>query len=176
MTACNNRARFAENNARWLYFEYMREYVYIRLRVVWERNKIRSICLNFALVLGILIWDMLDCSGCNFQYFVWSRVWFGVVEYVYICLFIVYNFSILGEAKILIWPWVQLWLFVFFFRVHRQLVVGLAYACRPKDQSVLSAKCALGSIIALLSNIWSRWSETDAMLIKLVERKQMWIS
>ena len=26
--------------------------------------------MNFALVLGILIWDMFDCSGCNFLYFV----------------------------------------------------------------------------------------------------------
>ena len=41
----------------------------------------------------------------------------------------------------------------FFFRVHRQLVVGLAYACRPKDQPVQFAKCAPGSILALLSNI-----------------------
>ena len=42
----------------------------------------------------------------------------------------VYDFSILGEATILIWLWVQLWLwfaFVICFRVHRQLVVGLAY-------------------------------------------------
>ena len=70
MTARNNRARLAEHNAHWLYYEYMREYVYIRLRVVWERNKIRSICVNFALVLKILIWDMLDCSGCNSLYFV----------------------------------------------------------------------------------------------------------
>ena len=27
-----------------------------------------------------------------------------LLEYVYVCLFIVDNFSILGEAKILIWP------------------------------------------------------------------------
>ena len=26
--------------------------------------------MNFALVLGILIWDMLDCSGCKLLYFV----------------------------------------------------------------------------------------------------------
>ena len=35
-----------------------------------------------------------------------------------------------------------------FFLVRRQLVVGSAYACRTKDQSVQSTKCAPGSIVA----------------------------
>ena len=38
-------------------------------------------------------------------YFVDGKIWFGVLEYVRVCLFIADNFSILGEAKILIWPW-----------------------------------------------------------------------
>ena len=60
--------------------------------------------MNFALVLGILTWDMLDCSGCNFLYLV--KVGFDLESLsmcMYACLFIVFNFLILGEAKILIW-------------------------------------------------------------------------
>jgi hypothetical protein len=75
---------------------------------------------------------------------------------VYICLFIDIVFSILGEAKILIWPWVQHWLwfaFVIFFRVHRQLVVGLAYVGR--EINPFGPRNALRDrlLVALFSNL-----------------------
>ena len=65
----------------------------------------------------------------------------------------------------------------FFFRVHRQLVVGLAYACRPKGQSVQSAK-ALRDRLRLCSVTSDRGvlSGRDAMLIILIKERQVWIN
>ena len=68
----------------------------------------------------------------------------------------VYDFLILGEAKILIWPWVQLWLwlaFVVFFRVHRQLVVGLAYVGRRVNPSSPRNLFRDRLLVALFSNL-----------------------
>ena len=74
------------------------------------------------------------------------------------CLFIVCYFSILGEAEILIWPWVQLWLwfpFVILFRVHRRHVVDLAYVGRRINPSNPRHVLRAEPILAFFSNVWS---------------------
>ena len=92
--------------------------------------------------------------------FIFFKVGFGlerVVECVHICEFVcMSNFSILGEATILIWLWVQLWLwfaFVICFRVHRQLVVGLAYVGRRVNPSSPRNLLRDRLLAALFSNL-----------------------
>ena len=76
--------------------------------------------------------------------------------YVYVCLFIVDNFSRLGEAKILAYlalsPALAL-VCIRNFLLRTSATCSRFSICRPKDQSVQSAKCAPGSIVALFSNI-----------------------
>ena len=81
---------------------------------IYERVCLYKIarCVNFALVLKILIWHILDCSGCIC--IILFKVGFDLERCLSMCMYVYLLYMIsqqlLGEAKILIWPWVQLWL------------------------------------------------------------------
>ena len=81
MTACNTWARFAE-----------------------KKNKLRSICVNFALYWRFFIWDVLTAVAA--VCFILFKVGFDL-ESLSMCMYaylLYIIFSILAEAKILIWP------------------------------------------------------------------------